>query len=130
MLTLVRTDLAPKGGHRVLLFIERGVIPALDRGQTELDPLAADGGTPLLGSQLFEPGLKFSPLGRGGQQRAHYAEAEARPLFMGTWEERVVRHRIAHFSFFGSCACDVRGSTTAPAPVHLASCAGHNPPLT
>ena len=130
MLPLVRTELAPEGRHWVLLCMERGVIPAFDRGQTKGDPQTVDGVTPLLGGQGFEAGLQFARGGRGGQHRAHHAEAEAGPLFLGTWAGLRIRHRVAHSSVFGSRICDVWGSTTAPTPRHLASSAGHQRRLT
>ena len=48
MLAGVGAELAPQGCHRILLFMERGVKPAFDRGEAEADPLSGDRVTPLL----------------------------------------------------------------------------------
>ena len=60
VLAQVGAELALQRGHRVLLFIQRQVIPALDGGRPELDPLRSNGVAPFLGGQLSEALLEFA----------------------------------------------------------------------
>jgi hypothetical protein len=94
MLARIRTNPAPQSRHRVLLFMERRVIPALDGRNAILDPLAAQRMAPLLDGQFLETDLKFARWRWSGQQRTDHAETEAGPLFMGRTAGRILRHRI------------------------------------
>ena len=63
-------DLAPQGLDRIPLFIAGGVIPAFNRGEAKLHPLAGEGMAPFLGRQASESFLKLARLGRSGQQNS------------------------------------------------------------
>ena len=49
VLAQVGAELALQGGHRVLLLIAGQIIPALNGGEPEINPLCADGVTPFAG---------------------------------------------------------------------------------
>jgi len=88
----VGTDLAPQRRHRILLRAPGGVVPAFDRGATPLDTLTGDRMTPGPGRQLIQLGLELTALGGSRQQRTDHAEAQVRPLLVGTREGRGFRH--------------------------------------
>ena len=94
MFARIGANLAPQNRDRILLFVERRVIPTLDGRNAILDPLTAQRMAPLLDGQFLKTDLKLSRFGRSGQQRADHAETEAGPLFMGRTAGRVLRHRI------------------------------------
>ena len=82
MLSVVRADFALERIDWAGFGAEGFIIPALDGGEAENNPLSRDRVAPLFGGQFLELGLELASAGRRGQKRPDDAEAKMRPALM------------------------------------------------
>src|SRR3954466_16012743 len=71
---LIGADLALEHLHRAVLAPERFVVPALEGGAAQDDPLAVDRMVPFFSGQFLELKLQLAARGRRSQKRSDDAE--------------------------------------------------------
>ena len=78
----VTPHLASQHPDRIVAFIDRFAVPALDRGQTELNCITSDRVTPVLCRKLRKLGLQLALWGWRRQYLSNHGEAQLRPTLV------------------------------------------------
>ena len=124
MLALVGADLALEHFDRTRLGGGRLLVPSLEGGEPQREPVASDGMAPLFIGQGLELRLQLAPRRGRRQKRSDHAEAKMRPALGRPKGGLVFFHRMPVRSFFSPLRWRWWASIHPSVSGHLASSAG------